>query len=188
MQFTVRLPRWLATTFAIVVASVAVAALLPAVAASDGADHQGLHRSDDERPDRQPDLHRQHDQLEPAGRRRPGGRDRSPTGAAGAAGAAGAPGPAFHLAKAKPTLEAKIEASLAVQSATLTDINHDLRDSLAITQKLAPSTDPTLAAVQTGLNVQGAEIARLVNVLRGADQGAGPDAAGNPVAAVAGTP
>ena len=35
MQFTVRLPRWLATTCAIVVAAVAVAALLPATASSD---------------------------------------------------------------------------------------------------------------------------------------------------------
>ena len=45
MQFTVRLPRWVATTIAIVVASVVVATVLPAVANSDTT-IVGLHRSD----------------------------------------------------------------------------------------------------------------------------------------------
>jgi hypothetical protein len=163
VQFTVRLPRWLATTFAIVVASVAVAALLPAIAVSDSPiikvciDPTSMALNINPACTGTTISWNQQGVAGPTGA----------TGATGATGPAGAPAPAFHLAKAKPTLEAKIEASLAVQSATLTDINHDLRDSLAITSKLAPSTDPTLAAVQTGLNVQGAEIARLVNVLRG---------------------
>jgi hypothetical protein len=165
VQFTVRLPRWLATTLAIVIASVAVAALLPAIAASDSPIIKVCIDPASNDLTVNPTCTGSTiswNQQGVAGTNGAAGA----TGATGATGPAGAPGPALHLAKSKPGLEAKIEAALAVQSATLTDINHDLRTSAAITTKLTPSSDPTLAAVQTGLNVQAAQLARIVNVLR----------------------
>jgi hypothetical protein len=87
-------------------------------------------------------------------------------GATGPAGPAGAPGPAVHLAKSKPALAAKIESALEIQTTTISDVNHDLRASLAGTNALLPSADPTVAALQAGVKVQGTSIARLVNVLR----------------------
>ena len=163
MQFTVRLPRWVATTCAIVAAAVVVAALLPATASSDSqlvvcidpttkavvaADCGGTVVS-----------------LNQQG---VAGKDGAPgaAGAAGPVGPAGPAGPAFHLAKARPALAARIEAALEIQSAAITGVNRDLRASLAATNALAPSTDPTIAALQSGVRVQGSSIARLVNVLR----------------------
>jgi hypothetical protein len=71
-----------------------------------------------------------------------------------------------HLARSKPALTARIEAALEIQSATITAVNRDVRASLASTSKLAPSSDSTVAALQTAVNVQGASIARLINVVR----------------------
>ncbi len=53
-----------------------------------------------------------------------------------------------------------------MQAGTLTDVNHDLRASSATITGLAPSADPTTAAIQQAAVVQGTQIARLVNVLR----------------------
>jgi hypothetical protein len=172
VQFTVRLPRWLATTCAIVVAAVAVAALLPATASSDSSitvcvnSMNGNLTSDLTTCD--PTNRITFNQSGPAGATGATGAagPAGPAGATGPAGAAGTPGPATHLAKSKPSLTARIETSLAVQAATLTDINHDMRSSLATTTELAPSTDPTVATLQTAVNVQGTSITRLVNVLR----------------------
>jgi hypothetical protein len=169
VQFTVRLPRWLATTCAIVVAAVAVAALLPATASSDSAiivcvDHMtGVLSADVSACPAADKLTLS--QTGPTGATGATG-PAGPAGATGPAGAAGAPGAATHLAKSRPSLTARLETSLAVQAATLTDINHDMRASLATTKKLAPSTDPTTATLQNAVNVQGTSIARLVNVLR----------------------
>jgi hypothetical protein len=161
VQFTVRLPRWVATTCAIVVAAVAVAALLPATASSDtqivvcidpatkdltvAATCTGSTLS--------------WNQAGVAG-------TNGAAGATGPAGPAGAAGPATHLARSKPALTARIESALEVQSAAITGVNRDLRASLATTSALLPSSDPTIAALQAGLGVQGSSIARLVNVLR----------------------
>ena len=94
MQFTVRLPRWVATTVAIVVASVVVAAVLPAVANSDTKivvciDPTTLNLTVNSA------CTGQDAELEPAGRRRVGRRHRSnrPGGPAG---------PVAHLAKSSP--------------------------------------------------------------------------------------
>jgi hypothetical protein len=169
VQFTVRLPRWLATTCAIVVAAVAVAALLPATASSDSSitvcvnSTNGNLTSDLTTCD--PANRITWNQSGAAGATGAAG-PAGPAGATGAAGAAGTPGPATHLAKSKPSLTARLETSIAVQAATLTDINHDMRASLATTTNLAPSTDPTIATLQTAVNVQGTSITRLVNVLR----------------------
>ena len=162
MQLTVRLPRWLATTLAIVVAAVAVAVVLPATAVERLLDHR-LRRPGHEGPDLRSDLHRQHAHLEPAGGR---GRRRGAAGAAGPAGPTGPAGPAVHLAKTQPTLTARIEASLEVQSATITDVNRDIRASSRSRTSSSPSTDPTIAELQDAVKVQGTSIGRLVNVLR----------------------
>lgn len=169
MQFTVRLPRWLATTCAIVVATVAVAALLPATASSDSSIVVCVNPATGvlsaEVSSCAPADKLTLSQSGPTGATGAAG-PAGPAGATGAAGAAGTPGPATHLARSKPSLTARLETSLAVQAATLTDINHDMRASLATTTTLAPSTDPTIATLQTAVNVQGTSIARLVNVLR----------------------
>jgi hypothetical protein len=163
VQFTVRLPRVVATTCAIVVAAVAVAAFLPATASSDAqlvvcidpatkaviaADCGGTVVS--------------LNQQGVAGKDGAAGA----IGATGPVGPAGPAGPAIHLGKAKPALTARIEAALEIQSAAITGVNRDLRASLAVTNALAPSADPTIAALQSGVRVQGASVARLVNVLR----------------------
>jgi hypothetical protein len=45
-------------------------------------------------------------------------------------------------------------------------VNRDIRASLALSNKLLPSTDPTIAELQDAVKVQGSSIGRLVNVLR----------------------
>ena len=158
MQFTVRLPRFAVTAFAIVVAAVAVAALLPATASSDTSIVVCI------------DPTTKNLTVDPActgsalswNQQGAAGAN----GATGPAGPAGPQGPAVHLSKSKPALAAKIEVALEVQSAIITDVNHTVRDSLATTSKLTPSTDPTVAALQVAVNTQGTAIGRLVNVLR----------------------
>jgi hypothetical protein len=71
-----------------------------------------------------------------------------------------------HLGTSRPTLTANIEAALQVQSATITDVNRNVRASLALTNALLPSTDPTILGLQGAVKVQGTSIGRLVNVLR----------------------
>jgi hypothetical protein len=161
VQFTVRLPRWLATTLAIVVAAVAVAAVLPATAASDSSivvciDPGTKNLTVDPSCTGSTLSWNQQGVAGAAGA----------AGATGPAGAIGPVGPAVHLAKTQPTLTARIEASLEVQSATITDVNRDIRASLALSNKLLPSTDPTIAELQDAVKVQGSSIGRLVNVLR----------------------
>ncbi len=141
MQFTVRLPRWVATTVAIVVASVVVATVLPAVANSDTTIVVCVDPTTLE-PDRQLGVHRTGAELEPAGRRRVGRRHRSywPGRTCGAR--------SRHLSKSKPTLTAKLETSLDVQAQTLRDVNDDVRASVVATSKLQPASDPTVNALR----------------------------------------
>lgn len=161
MQFTVRLPRFIATAFAIVVVVAAVTAVLPATAASDTSIVVCI------------DPATKNLTIDPAcagstltwNQQGVAGTNGA-TGATGPAGPAGPQGPAMHLNKSKPALAARIEASLEIQDSTISNVNHDLHASLATTSKLAPSTDPTVLALQTAVNVQGSAIARLVNVLR----------------------
>jgi hypothetical protein len=161
VQFTVRLPRFVATAFAIVVAAVAVTAVLPASAASDTSIVVCI------------DPATKNLTVDPAcsgstltwNQQGVAGTNGA-TGATGPAGPAGPQGPAVHLNKSKPALAARIEVALEIQDATISNVNHDLHASLATTSKLAPSTDPTVQALQTAVNVQGSAIARLVNVLR----------------------
>jgi hypothetical protein len=161
VQFTVRLPRWLVTTCAIVVAAVGVATVLPATASSDSSIVVCI------------DPITKNLTVDPActGSTLTWNQQ----GVAGAAGAAGATGPtgpqgpagpAVHLGTSRPTLTANIEAALQVQSATITDVNRNVRASLALTNALLPSTDPTILGLQGAVKVQGTSIGRLVNVLR----------------------
>lgn len=158
MQFTVRLPRFVATAFAIVVAAVAVTAVVPATAASDTSIVVCI------------DPTTKNLTVDPAcsGSTLTWNQQgvAGTTGATGPAGPAGPQGPAVHLNKSKPVLAARIEAALEIQDATISNVNHDLHASLATTSKLAPATDPTVQALQTAVNVQGSALARLVNVLR----------------------
>ena len=161
MQFTVRLPRWLVTGLAIVVAAVGVATVLPATASSDSSIVVCI---DPTTKDLTVDptctgSTLSWNQQGVAGA--PG-----LAGATGPAGPMGASGPTVHLATSQPTLTAKIEAALEVQTTTITDVNHDIRASLALSKGAVPSTDPTIAGLQTAVAVQGTSIARLVNVLR----------------------
>jgi hypothetical protein len=161
VQFTVRLPRFVATAFAIVVAAVAVTAVLPATAASDTSivvciDPTTMNLTID------PTCTGSRLTWNQQGVAGANGA----AGATGPAGPAGPQGPAVRLNKSKPALAARIEAALEIQDATISNVNHDLHASLATTSKLAPSTDPTVQALQTAVNVQGSAIARLVNVLR----------------------
>jgi len=161
VQFTVRLPRVVATALAIVVAAVAVAALLPATASSDSSIVVCVDPTS-------------HDlTVDPActgstlsWNQQGAAGTNGAAGAIGPAGPAGPQGPAVHLGKSKPALAARIEVALEVQSATITNVNHDVRASLATTTKLLPSSDSTVLALQSAVNVQGSAIARLVNVLR----------------------
>lgn len=166
MQFTVRLPRWFATACAIVVGAVAVAAWLPATAGS--ASSAVIKVCVDPttfdltvRGDCTGQIISWNQDGVPGTNGTNGA-----TGPTGPAGPAGAAGPAVHLARSKPALTAKIESALEIQSAAITAVNRDLRASRATTSALAPSADPTVAALQGGLKVQGSSIARLVNVLR----------------------
>jgi hypothetical protein len=159
VQFTVRLSRLGATVLA-TVAAVAVLVALPASASSDATisvcvDPTTLVLS----------LSQCGGQV----------LTWNQTGVAGAAGTVGATGPAgpagpaglaTHLSKSHPALAAQIQTSLVVQASVLTDVNDAVRQGLATTKKLTPSTDPTVLALQTQLAVQGAAINRLVNVLR----------------------
>jgi hypothetical protein len=161
VQFTVRLPRWLATTLAILVAAVGVAVVLPATASSDSAivvciDPATKNLTVDPTCTGSTLTWNQQGVAGAAGA----------AGASGPAGPKGAPGPAVHLGTSKPTLTAKIEAALEVQSATITDVNHDIRASLALSNALLPSTDPTILGLQDAVKAQGTSIGRLVNVLR----------------------
>jgi hypothetical protein len=161
VQFTVRLPRFVATAFAIIVAAVAFTAVVPATAASDTSIVVCI------------DPMTKNLTVDPAcsgstltwNQQGVAGTNGA-TGATGPAGPAGPQGPAVHLNKSKPVLAARIEAALEIQDATISNVNHDLHASLATTSKLAPATDPTVQALQTAVNVQGSSIARLVNVLR----------------------
>jgi hypothetical protein len=164
VQFTVRLPRWLATALAIVVAAVGVATVLPATASSDSSIVVCIDPVTQDLTVKSTCTGstlswNQQGVAGAAGA--PGS-----AGAIGPAGPAGATGPAVHLAKSQPTLTARIEAALEVQAATITDVNHDIRGSLALSNKLLPSSDPTIAGLQAAVKVQGTSIARLVNVLR----------------------
>jgi hypothetical protein len=158
VQFTVRLPRFVATAFAIVVAAVAVTAVVPATAASDTSIVVCI------------DPTTKNLTVDPAcsGSTLTWNQQgvAGTTGATGPAGPAGPQGPAVHLNKSKPVLAARIEAALEIQDATISNVNHDLHASLTTTSKLAPATDPTVQALQTAVNVQGSALARLVNVLR----------------------
>jgi hypothetical protein len=161
VQFTVRLPRWFATTLAIVVAAVGVAVVLPATASSDSSivvciDPISKNLTVDPGCTGSTLSWNQQGLAGTAGA----------AGATGPAGAAGPAGPAVHLAKTQPTLTARVEASLEVQGATITDVNRDIRASLALSNKLLPSTDPTIAELQDAVKVQGSSLGRLVNVLR----------------------
>ena len=158
MQFTVRLPRWVATTIAIVVASVVVATVLPAVANSDTkivvcVDPTTLNLTVSSACTGQVLSWNQQ------------GVAGSP-GATGATGPAGPAGPLAHLSKSKPTLTANLETTLDVQAQTLRDVNGDVRASVVATSKLQPATDPTVSALETAVNVQGLAIARLINVMK----------------------
>jgi hypothetical protein len=161
VQFTVRLPRFVATAFAIVVVVVAVTAVLPATAASDTSIVVCI------------DPATKNLTIDPAcagstltwNQQGVAGTNGA-TGATGPTGPAGPQGPTMHLNKSKPALAARIEAALEIQDSTISNVNHDLHASLATTSKLAPSTDPTVLTLQTAVNVQGSAIARLVNVLR----------------------
>jgi hypothetical protein len=161
VQFTVRLPRWFATTLAIVVAAVGVAVVLPATASSDSSivvciDPISKNLTVDPGCTGSTLSWNQQGLAGAAGA----------AGATGPAGAVGPAGPAVHLAKTQPTLTARVEASLEVQGATITDVNRDIRASLALSNKLLPSTDPTIAELQDAVKVQGSSLGRLVNVLR----------------------
>jgi hypothetical protein len=161
VQFTVRLPRFAVTAVAIIVAAVAVAAMLPATASSDTqivvcVDPTTMNLTLDASCT---GSHLSWNQQGVAGAA-------GAAGATGAAGPAGPQGPAVHLARSKPALTARIEAALEVQSATISDVNHAVRDSLATTAKLTPSADPTVAVLQVAVNAQGTALARLINVLR----------------------
>jgi hypothetical protein len=161
VQFTVRLPRWLATTLAIIVAAAGVAVVLPATASSDSSivvciDPATKNLTVDPACTGSTLTWNQQGVAGAAGA----------AGASGPAGPIGPAGPAVHLAKTQPTLAARIEASLELQSATITDVNRDIRASVALSNKLLPSTDPTIAELQDAVKVQGSSIGRLVNVLR----------------------
>jgi hypothetical protein len=165
VQLTVRVPRFVATFIAIIVAVVAVAVVLPATASSDTSivvcvDPTSLDLT-----------------VNPTCT----GSTLSwnQTGVAGAAGATGATGPAgpagaagkstvaaVHLNTSKPALVARIEASLLVQAGVLTDINDTTRSGLATLRALPPSADPSVASLQTQVEGQAVSINRLVNALR----------------------
>jgi hypothetical protein len=164
VQLTVRLPRWLVTALAIVVAAVGVATVLPATAESDSSIVVCI---DPVTKDLTVDPTCTGSTLTWS--------QQGVAGAAGPAGAAGATGPAgpkgdtgppVRLATSHPTLTARLEASLEVESTTITDVNHDLRASLALSNAVLPSTDPTIAGLQNAVKVQGTSIGRLLNVLR----------------------
>jgi hypothetical protein len=162
VQFTVRVPRWSAIALAIVVASVAVAAILPASAIGGSQIVVCIDTSGNltVSPTCTTGQTLTWDQAGVAGA----------AGVTGPAGATGPAGPATHLLKSKPLIAAKIEATIDVQTATLKDVNANVRAALATTAKLRPSLDPTTAAIQAEVNVQGASITRLINVLRGLAQ------------------
>ena len=162
MQLTVRLPRWLATTLAIVVAAVGVAVVLPATASSDTTDRR-LHRSGHEEPDRRPGLHRQHAY---AGTSRGSQAPRAPPAPPDLPVRAGPPDPRCISRTSKPTLTAKIEAALEVQSATITDVNHDIRARSRSRTRSCRRPIRRSLGLQDAVKVQGTSIARLVNVLR----------------------
>jgi hypothetical protein len=162
VQFTVRLPRWSAIALAIVIGSLAVSVLLPAVASGGSAivvciDTDGSLTVS---PSCTTGQTLTWNQTGVAG-------TNGVAGATGATGPEGPIGPATHLLKTKPQLAAKIEATIDVQTATLKDVNGNIRDAYATTAKLRPSLDPTTAAIQAEVNVQAASITRLINVMRG---------------------
>jgi hypothetical protein len=165
VQFTVRLPRVVATSFAIVVAAVAVAAWLPANAESQGAIIKVCVDPTTQDLTLAASCTGQTITWNQDGAPGANGANGA-TGATGPAGPVGPAGPPVHLAKTRPALTAKLEAAIEVQQSTITDVNRQMRASLATVLKLPPSTDPTTAAVQAAVNVHGTSIARLVNVLR----------------------
>jgi hypothetical protein len=165
VQFTVRLPRWVATTIAIVVASVAVATVLPAVANSDSTivvciDPTTKNLTVDPTCTGQVISWAQQGIAGTAG-------------AAGATGPAGPAGPTAHLAKSKPSLVAKLETTLDVQAQTLRDVNGDVHASVVATSKLQPVSDPTVSALEDAVNVQGLAIVRLINVMKALNKAQG---------------
>jgi hypothetical protein len=158
VQFTVRLPRWVATTIAIVVASVAVATVLPAVANSDSSivvciDPATLNLTVSGACTGQT--------LSWAQQGIAGAQ-----GAPGATGPTGPAGPTARLAKTKPSLVANLETALDVQSQTLHDVNGDVHASVVAASKLQPGSDPTVNALEDAVNVQGLAIVRLINVMK----------------------
>jgi hypothetical protein len=158
VQFTVRLPRWVATGIAIVVASLVVATVLPAVASSDTKivvciDPTTLNLTVNASCTGQTLSWAQ------------AGVAGAP-GATGATGPAGPAGPTAHLAKSKPSLVAKLETVLDVQAQTLRDVNGDVHASVVTASKLQPVSDPTVSSLEDAVNVQGLAIARLINVMK----------------------
>jgi hypothetical protein len=168
VQITIRLPRFAVTAAAILVAAVTVVALLPASASSDSVTTFTACVDPTTQDLTFSACGGSVITWNQAGT--PGAQGATgATGAAGAtgpAGAAGAAGPATHLDKSKPALVAKIQTALAVQGAVLTDINGNVRDSLATAKLLAPSADPAVAVLQHELAVEGSAEQRLVNVMR----------------------
>jgi hypothetical protein len=168
VQLTVRIPRWVMTGLAILVASVGMAALLPAIASSDSVVTYNAcidpMTQDITFDSSCTGTAITWNQTGPAGADGAAGQD----GAPGPAGPAGPAGAVAHLDKSKPALVAKILTTLAVQNSVASDVNSNIRAGLAASKKLtvAPTTDPVVGALQTQLALQGASIERLVNVLR----------------------
>jgi hypothetical protein len=166
VQLTVRVPRVVATSVAIVVAFAAVAVMLPATAVSDTSIVVCIDPAT-QNLTVNPSCTGSTLSWAQAG-------VAGAAGATGAQGAAGAAGPAgkdgattaLHLNTSRPSLVARIETTLQVQGDVLTDVNDTVRKGLATTRALAPSADPSVAALQTQVENQAVSINRLVNVLR----------------------
>jgi hypothetical protein len=165
VQFTVRLPRWVATTIAIVVASVAVAIVLPAVANSDSKivvciDPTTFNLTVASTCTGQTLSWNQQGLAGAAG-------------TTGATGPAGPAGPVARLGKSKPSLVAKLETAMDIQAQTLRDVTGDVHASVVATSKLQPASDPTVKALEDAVNVQGLAMVRLINVMKALNKAQG---------------
>jgi hypothetical protein len=161
-----RLPRPIASLLVIIAAVIAVSAVLPSTAASDATitvcvDPTTLNLNINAACTGQLISWNQSGLQGPIG-------PQGPAGAAGATGATGVAGKsaAVHLNVSKPALVANIEATMVIQSGVLKDVNDDLHQSAAAAKKIPPSSDPTVAALQTQLTAQTTATERLLNVLR----------------------